>query len=259
MRQNKIANKLLAERHPWWLTITLHLLPGVLIVAAYLLLAAPLAKSLGLPPFIGWVLAMCLVLVPTELGLLLWLGYQRNNRFSLDGVVHFLDKLLSRRKLATLVVPLIIWFLAVALALVPLDELVYQSLFKWVPFEGAGGGMSTILAGYPHTVIVTSLAVCIPLTGLLLPFVEELYFRGFLMPRLPTSGLWPPMFSSILFSLYHLWTPWGFLSRVAYLLPAFYFVWRRKDLRISIGAHVGTNFIMQTAGTLVLLFTTSSN
>jgi uncharacterized protein len=258
MRQNKVANKLLAERHPLWLTVTLHLFPGVLIVAVYLLLAAPLAKSIGLPPFIGWVIAMCLALVPTELGMLLWLGHQRNNRFSLDGVVHFLDNPISWRKLTALVVPLIIWFLAVAIALIPLDELVYRSLFQWVPFDGAGGGISTILEGYPHTVMIISLAVCIPLTGLLLPFVEELYFRGFLMPRLPTSGFWPPVWSSILFSLYHFWTPWGFLSRVAYLLPAFYFVWRRKDLRISIGVHVGTNFIMQTAGTLVLIFTTSS-
>lgn len=257
MLQNKTVNRLLAERHPLWLTVALHLLPGVLIVAVYLLLAAPLAKSLGIPPFIGWVISMCLALVPTELGLLLWSGYQRNNRFSLDGVVHFLDKPISWGKLAAIVVPLIVWFLAITIALIPLDELVYQSLFKWVPFEGAGGGISTILGGYPRTIMIISLAVCIPLTGLLFPFVEELYFRGFLMPRLPTSGFWHPVLSSILFSLYHFWTPWGFLSRVAYLLPAIYLVWIKKDLRISIGVHVGTNFIMQTAGTLVLIFTKS--
>ena len=255
MLQNKIANKLLSERHSLWLTVTLHLLPGILIVAAYLLLAAPLAKSFGLPPFIGWVIAMCIALIPTELGILLWLGYRRNNRFSLDGVVHFLDNPISRGKLAIFVVTLTIWFLVISIALLPIDELVYRTLFKWVPFEGAGGGISTILNGYPHKVMVISLAVCIPITGLLLPFIEELYFRGFLMPRLPTSGFWHPVFSSILFSLYHFWTPWGFLSRVAYLLPAFYFVWRKKDLRISIGTHVGTNFIFQTVGTIVLIFT----
>lgn len=96
MLQNKIANKLLAERHPMWLTVTLHLLPGLLIVAVYVLLAAPLTKSLGLPPFIGWVISLCLALVPTQLGLLLWLGYQQNKRFSFDGVVHFLDKPISK-------------------------------------------------------------------------------------------------------------------------------------------------------------------
>jgi uncharacterized protein len=57
MLQNKIASKLLAERHSQWLTVILHLVPGVFIVAVYLLLAAPLAKGLGLPPFIGWVIA----------------------------------------------------------------------------------------------------------------------------------------------------------------------------------------------------------
>jgi uncharacterized protein len=253
--QNTLANKLLAERHPIWLTIILHLLPGVLIVAAYLLLAVPLTKFLGLPPFVGWVIAMCIALVPTQLGLLLWLGYQKNNRFSLDGVVHFLDKPISRKKLIILVIPLIVWFIAISIALLSLDTFVYESLFRWVPFQGAGGGLTDVLGGSPRNVMILSLAAGIPLTGLLLPLIEELYFRGFLMPRLPTSGIWHPVFSSILFSLYHFWTPWGFISRVIYLLPAFYFVWKEKDLRISIGTHVGTNFLFQTLGTLALIFT----
>jgi uncharacterized protein len=255
MSQNKIANKLLAERHPFWLSIALHLIPGILIVVTYLLLAAPLAKSFGLPPFIGWVIAMCLALVPTQLGMLLWLGFQRNKRFSLNGVVHFWNKPISWRKLSILVFPLIVWLIAVAIVLIPLDQLVYQSLFKWVPFEGAGSGLTKIFDGYSRTVIIASLAACIPLTGLLLPFTEELYFRGFLMPRIPTSGIGFPVFSSILFSLYHLWTPWGFLSRVIYFLPLLYFVWRKKDLHISIGGHVGSTFILQTIGTIVLIFT----
>jgi uncharacterized protein len=254
--QNTIANKLLAERHPLWLSITLHLVPGMLSVAIFLLLAAPLAKNLGLPPFIGWVIALCLALLPTQLGLLTWLGYQQNKRFSFDGVVQYLDKPLPWKKLVILVVPLTLWFLVIGIVLIPLDTFVYNSLFKWVPFQGAGGGLTDILGGYPRNVVIASLAASIPLTGLLLPFVEELYFRGFLMPRLPSSGLGYPVLSSILFSLYHFWTPWGFISRVIYLLPAIYFVWTKKDLRISIGAHVGTTFILQALGTLVLIFTT---
>ncbi len=95
MRLNKIANKLLADRHSPWLSVTLHLVPGILIVLVYLLLAAPLTKNIGLPPFIGWVIAMCLALVPIELGLLLWLGRQQNKKFSIKGIVHFLEKPIS--------------------------------------------------------------------------------------------------------------------------------------------------------------------
>jgi membrane protease YdiL (CAAX protease family) len=250
---NHLAEQLLADRHSVWLTLSLHLIPGVLIVAVYLLIAAPLTKFLGLPPFLGWAIAMCVALAPVELGLLLWLSFLRNDRFSLHGVVHFMDRPISRGKLVALVIVLIVWFLAISIALLPMDEFIYKSLFRWVPWEGAGGDISAPLKGYPRSVMIMSLGLCIPLTGLLLPYVEELYFRGFLMPRLPVAGRWTPVLSSILFSLYHFWTPWGLLSRVAYLLPAFIFVWRTKDLRVSIGAHVGTTFIMQTVGTVVLM------
>ncbi|UJB46195.1 CPBP family intramembrane metalloprotease [Streptomyces sp. A1-5] len=250
---SRIVERLLADRHRLPLSIALHLAPGALIVAVYLLIAEPLVTSIGYPPFLGWAVAMLLALVPFELGLLLWLGRRRNGRFSLRGVVHYLDKPLPRRKLVTIVIPLILWFLVVSTVLMPMDNFFYRLLFRWVPFEGAGGGPTDVLAGYPHSVMVIALAACIPLTGLAFPLIEELYFRGFLMARLPRMGRWAPVVSTVLFSLYHLWTPWGFLSRVIFFLPGPWSVWRKKDLRVSIGMHAGTNFLLGTFGTIALL------
>ncbi|WP_438484736.1 lysostaphin resistance A-like protein [Streptomyces sp. S186] len=244
---------MLADRHSLPLSIALHLVPGVLIVAVYLLLTQPLVKSIGYPPLLGWAIAMLLALVPFELGLLLWLGRRRNGRFSLRGVVHYLDKPLPRRKLVALVIPLILWFLVVSTVLTPMDDFFYRLLFRWVPFEGAGGGVTDVLGGYPHSVMVISLAACVPMTGLCFPVIEELYFRGFLMSRLPRQGRWAPVVSTVLFSLYHLWTPWVFLSRVIFFLPGPWCVWRKKDLRVSIGMHAGTNFLLGTLGTVALL------
>ncbi|MFD9894812.1 CPBP family intramembrane glutamic endopeptidase [Amycolatopsis sp. NPDC059027] len=252
-RPSRIAGRLLADRHSLPLSITLHLLPGVLIVAVYLLIARPLAKSIGYPPFLGWAIAMLLALAPFELGLLLWLGRRRNGRLSLRGVVRYRDKPLPRGKLVALVIPLIVWFLVVSFALMPVDSFVYDLLFRWLPFEGAGGGLTDGLAGYPHAVMVVALAACIPLTGLAFPIIEELYFRGFLMSRLSRLGRWAPVLSTVLFSLYHLWSPWVFLSRVVFFFPGPWFVWRKKDLRVSLGMHAGTTFLLQTLGTLALL------
>ena len=248
-----MAQRLLADRHSLPLSVALHLIPGALIVAVYLLITQPLARSIGYPPFLGWAIAMLLALVPFELGLLLWLGRRHNGRLSLRGVVHYLGKPLPRRKLVALVVPLIVWFLVVSSLLTPMDSFFYRLLFRWVPFDGAGGGATDVLNGYPHPVMVIALAACIPLTGLSFPVVEELYFRGFLMPRLPLRGGWAPVASTVLFSLYHLWTPWVFLSRLVYLLPGYWFAWRNKDLRVSIGMHAGSTFVLQVLGTLALL------
>jgi hypothetical protein len=252
-RSSRIVERLLGGRHSLPLSIALHLVPGVLIVAVYLLFAEPLVKATGYPSFLGWAIAMALALAPVQLGLLLWLGRRRNGRFSLRGVLHYLDKPIRRGKLAAIVAGLIVQFVVVSFALTPLDNFVYRWLFSWVPFEGAGASATTYLDGYPHSVMVITLASCIPLTGLSFPVIEELYFRGFLLPRLSWLGRWAPVVNSALFSLYHLWSPWVFLSRLVFMLPGIWLVWRTKDLRVSIGMHAGTTLLLQTLGTIALL------
>lgn len=247
------AGRLLADRHSLPLSIALHLVPGALVVAIFLLFVGPLVQAADLPSFLGWAIALTLVLVPFELGLLLWLGRRRNGRWSLRGVVHYLDKPTSRGKLVALVAVLMVWFVAMAFALTPLDTVVYNAFFTWVPFDGAGTSTTAYLDGYPHAVMVATLAACIPLTGLSLPIIEELYFRGFLLPRLPQLGRWAPVVNTALFSLYHFWSPWVILSRVIFFLPGPWLVWWKKDLRLSIGMHAGSTFLLQTLGTLALL------
>src|ERR1044072_1375453 len=73
-----IAQRLLGDHHSPSLSIALHRVPGVLIVAVYLLVAEPLVTTIGYPPLLGWAIAMALALAPVELGLLLWLGHRRN-------------------------------------------------------------------------------------------------------------------------------------------------------------------------------------
>ncbi|MFJ1458285.1 type II CAAX prenyl endopeptidase Rce1 family protein [Nocardia sp. N2S4-5] len=94
--------------------------------------------------------------------------------------------------------------------------------------------------------------ICLPLTGFALPLIEELYFRGFLLPRIAHLGRLAPVINTILFSLYHLWSPWAFLSRVLFTFPGYWLAWRHRDIRISIGMHVGSATILATLGTLAL-------
>jgi hypothetical protein len=55
-----------------------------------------------------------------------------------------------------------------------------------------------------------------------------------------------------LFSLYHVWLPWEFFSRLAALLPAIYVVWWKRDVRVSIWVHVLLNSV-GSVGLLVLV------
>jgi uncharacterized protein len=170
---NRIVSLLLAERHSLPLSIALHLVPGALIVAVYMLFAEPLVMMLGYPTFLGWAVALTVVLVPLQFGLL-WLGRQRTGRYSLRGALHYLDKPVPRGRLIALVAVLIVWFVGFGFLVFPaLDAAVYERFFTWVPFEGAGPDATTYLQGYDRTVLVITLAVSLPFTGLLLPLIEK--------------------------------------------------------------------------------------
>lgn len=249
-RPSGAVERLVGDRHSLPLSIALHLVPGALIVAAYLLIAEPFVKAIGYPTFMGWAIALCLVLMPIQFGLL-WLGRKRNGRYSLRGVLHYTDKPVSRGKLVAMVIPLIVWMVVLGLALTPMDNFFFEHFFTWLPFA-ENGSATTYLDGVSRPVLLTTMVICLPLTGISLPLIEELYFRGFLMPRIAHLGGWAPVLSTVLFSLYHFWSPWVFVSRLIFFLPGPWLVWKKKDLRLSIGMHVGVTSIAATLGTIAI-------
>ncbi|WP_206792864.1 CPBP family intramembrane glutamic endopeptidase [Amycolatopsis sp. MtRt-6] len=245
------AKRLLADRHSLPLSIALHLVPGALIVAVYLLFAEPFVLAIGAPVFLGWAIALSLVLGPLMAGLY-WLGHKRNGRFSLRGVLHYTDRPLPRGKLVAMAIPMFLWMMVLSTALIPLDSFVFDHFFTWLPFADAGGSATTYLQGNGRSAMLTTLVICLPLTGISLPLIEEFYFRGFLMPRLAHLGRGAPVLSTVLFSLYHFWAPWTFLSKLVFFFPGPWFVWKKKDIRLSIGMHVGSTSI-STAGGIIAL------
>lgn len=249
---NKLVKELIDDQHSLPLSVALHLIPGVLILVAYLLIAAPLVKALGYPPYLGLVVAMCLALVPTELGLLLYLGWKKNGKLSLSSIIHYTEKPLKLYALLDYVIALIIGLVIATVLLTPVDTFVYDHLFSWIPFESAGGA-GGFLSGYARSTVIGTLMVSLIFTGMILPTVEELYFRGYLLPRLSHAGGWAPTLNMVLFSLYHLWTPWQFITRIGFFLPTVWVTWRKKDLRVSLWVHCLSNTIVQLLTLVAIL------
>jgi membrane protease YdiL (CAAX protease family) len=248
---NRLVERLLADRHSVPLSIALHLVPGALIVAVYAFVAAPFTRAIGYPPFLAWAIALAVVLFPVLFGLL-WLGRRRTGRYSLRGVLHYLDKPFSRGKITLIGIGLLIYMTVVSFSLVPLDNVVYDAAFTWIRYEGAGGSATTYLDGYSQQQLLTTLLICMPFTGFTLPLIEEYYFRGFLLPRLPQLGKWAPLFNTVLFSVYHFWAPWTVLSKIVFLFPGVWFVWRKHDIRASIWMHPGSALLATTGGLIAL-------
>jgi CAAX protease family protein len=250
--RSKLINRFIEDQHSLLLSVGLHLIPGVLILVAYLLIGKPFVQGIGYPPYLAWVIAMCLALVPSELGLLLYLGWKKNAKLSLHGVVHYMEKPIKRSALIGFVIALTIGLFIAASILTPVDSFIYSHLFSWMPFESIGGA-GGYLGGSARSTVIVTLTASLILTGMILPAIEELYFRGYLLPRLSRLGRWAPIVNVILFSLYHLWTPWQFISRIGFFLPTVWVTWRNKDLRVSLWVHCLSNTIVQLLVLIAIL------
>ncbi|MFI6387222.1 type II CAAX prenyl endopeptidase Rce1 family protein [Nonomuraea sp. NPDC050540] len=243
--------KLLADRHSVPFSIALHLVPGAFIVAVYAFVAAPLVRATGYPIFMAWAIALAVVLFPLQL-FLLWLGKKQTGRFTMKGVVRHHDRPLSRRKVFWLGAACLVWMTVVSLSLTPLDNIVYDWFFTWVNYQGAGPDGTAYLQGYSPDLVLTTLLICSPFTGFTLPLIEEYYFRGFLLPRLPQLGKWAPFFNTFFFSVYHFWAPWTVLSKLVFLYPGVWLAWKEKDIRVSIAMHPGSALLMTVVGVIAL-------
>jgi hypothetical protein len=246
-RTNRIVERLLADCHSVPLSIALHLVPGALIVAVYAFLAAPVVRAIEYPPFLAWAIAIAAVLFPLHFGML-WLGKQRTGKYSLRGALSYMDGPVSRGKVTGYIIFCLLWMSCVSIALLPLDNLLYDTAFSWIQYEGTGDSATSYLNGYSQQQLLVTLLICGPFTGWILPLIEEYYFRGFLLPRLPQLGKRAPLFNTVGFSVYHFWAPWTILSKLIFLFPGVWFAWRKQDIRISIGMHPGSALLFTVIG-----------
>jgi hypothetical protein len=206
----------------------------------FVALLAPLLRRQGWPPIFAGKLAILVVLVPIELGYLLFLGWKRNGRPSLAGIVRYREAVPFWQYLVF--APLMcIWFLATMSqwrqAVAVLDGLAWLPawLIDPVPLDAAG----PIAPGVQLTLLVTSLV----LSGVVAPVVEELYFRGYLLPRIDRLGWLAPLLSAVLFALYHVWALPAAPGRALGFLPIAYFAWRRRNVSLAILVHCLLNLL----------------
>jgi len=75
--------------------------------------------------------------------------------------------------------------------------------------------------------------------------MEELYFRGYLMPRISRFGAWAPLIGASFFGLYHVWQLFGLVGVFLLGTGLGYVVWWKKDIRLSIALHVAANALIR--------------
>jgi membrane protease YdiL (CAAX protease family) len=229
-------------QHSLFKSFLLHVLPGALTTVAFLVLK-PILDGSGYPPLLAFLLAVLLVDLPILLGVMLVEGKKLNGRLSLEGVVLYRDKV-SWKTFALVFVGAFVVMYALMMLVAPLSALLTESVFSWLP-DWMFLEEQTQYQAYAKNVLLVPLALQLVLTGVALPWVEELYFRGYLLPRLSRYGKWAPLLGGLFFGLYHVWQLFGFPTVFLLGVALGYVVWWKRDVRIPIGLHVFANALMR--------------
>ncbi|HZY81078.1 MAG TPA: type II CAAX endopeptidase family protein [Cyclobacteriaceae bacterium] len=204
--------------------ILLHLYPGLLILAFYLLVAL-FVVSHGFPGMIALLAAELLILVPI-------------------GIVHlrnWTSPFNSR--------PRILWipvgFVACLVLYAPMFSVglwARTNLFAWLPSWFYDPGFDW--ASKQALIITFSLGIVID--GVVGPVVEELYFRGYLLPQM--KGSLAPLVNAALFTVYHFWQPHNYAAIFMVSLVLSYAAWWTKSVWASVGIHCMVNIVGSATG-----------
>jgi membrane protease YdiL (CAAX protease family) len=176
-------------------------------------------------------------------------GKKQNGKLSLKGVVLYREKISWGMFTLIFIGAFVAVYLLITL-ITPvnafLTEMLFSGLPKWVFLDE----QSQYLA-YAKNRLVITFVIQLILTGIILPWVEELYFRGYLLPRISRYKWWAPIISGLFFGLYHSWQPFSFLT--VFLLGAAlsYIVMWKRDIRLSISLHVFANAFARLAFLMV--------
>lgn len=240
--ERKIENRPTAQ-HALWLSVVLSLFPG-LALGMFIVGISPVLEGWGLDPIFALFGGIGLVIVPLELGCLAVVARRTTGSWSPLAVTDYRSKLPPKR-LLPMAVGLAIWFIFILIAWIALLEgWVIAQLPSWVPDSILQFAQTNADGDLPSAgVIAALLAIAFIFNGVVGPITEELYFRGYLLPRIDRYGIWAPVLNTFLFSIYHMWTPWRWPQIVVGFLPLALAAWRTRSIYVSMTAHVMINVV----------------
>jgi len=229
---------------PIWRLVLLHLLPGALATLVFIFLADSV-QAAGYPPLAALLIAIAVVIIPFELGVVYFAGRGEPGLLS---AVPYRERVPLRDWLLLVGALVVVGILGFGLIGI-IEPPIRDALFGWLPSWMLNPLPTDAIGAYSSSAWTTTLGAYLVLNVFAGPITEELYFRGYLLPRMGQFGRWAPLVNTVLFSLYHFWSPWQFLSRIAGVAPFAYVVWWKRNVYLGMAVHVLLNGI----GTLAVV------
>jgi membrane protease YdiL (CAAX protease family) len=223
--------------------ILYHLLPGIPILLVVIVCTNP-EYGFGLPIFLSLMIAIMVGLLPVEL-IILKLSAAKEGK-KIKDIISFKEKMPISKTILWALPGFV--FAILVFVLVSGIEHPLWTIFDWVPDWFSIDKYDP--AATERGLLYVTIALSFVFNGLLGPLTEELYFRGFLLPRMNRLGKAAPLVNVVLFSLYHLFSPWENGTRILAMLPFVCIVWYKKNIRIGMITHCSSNTV-SCIGTLI--------
>jgi membrane protease YdiL (CAAX protease family) len=235
MTENSATKSVGIPQQSLWQSIILHLLPGALTTILFII-AAPTLNTLGYPSNFAFLLSGLFVLVPFELGLLFYQGKKRNGTLSLNGIVLYREHMPAWQYVLLSAILLVYANFILVVVYPPIAQMLIKTLFFWLP------DLSLSFA-YTKSILLMTALLGLAVNGFVAPITEELYFRGYLLPRISRFKAWSPLINGGLHALYHFWMPWQVPGLILSLFPAAFVVWWKRNIYLGMIVHVIGNVL----------------
>jgi membrane protease YdiL (CAAX protease family) len=217
------------------LLIALHLLPGLIFAGFFFVLSRAFIQN-GYTGYLALLISIPICLAPIELGVMLfWSLRFTGRRAMMEAVVY------RRQGTAVeyiLLPPLLfICWAGLSIPMSPIYQYIETHLAIFLPSWTTQEALVRGLAGVSQFQLSVTLGLGVILSGFVAPIIEELYFRGFLLPRMEHWGWMAPVVNSLLFGIYHFYFPGNVPGIFVTWLPISYVVMRTQNWRIGAVVH----------------------
>lgn len=240
------------DQHSIGLSIFLHLFPGLILLLGFILIG-PVVSSYGMPSLLAIIFIDALIVLPLMVGIICYAGCYAQDQKARIPVIGYREKL--RWPLFVLLVFATLgWSILSFVLLAPFSEVLREAVFFGLPDWFDLGHYVASPESYKFSAVLITWLLALVVTSIAAPIVEEIYFRGFLLPRIDRYGGWAPLINVVLFSVYHFWSLWLTPTRIAALLPLVYVVWFKRCIYVAIVVHVLLNVVGDSILTIPAVF-----
>jgi len=214
-----------------------HFYMGILITACYI----PISKifsAAGFPGFTSLLIVELFILTPVGLAHLYNKGYQLLGKYSLKNVIVYTQRLSLWEYVKWSLIGITACFL-IYIPMYPIGIFMKEQVFFWLPSWYFDPSFGTIDVGTISMILLSGIVI----DGLIAPTIEELFFRGYLLPRMASLRHWAPIVNGALFGLYHFWQPHNYFAIIGLGIVLSYIVQRKQNVYLGIIIHCSLNIL----------------